>query len=277
MEGKYMTNSLSKFNHSLERKAFSIAINKFLKNLDDDKTNRTDYYLTLVDYAEKFWGKNGAKKESLDKVKAAFQSPDNRWVNFINKVIDESNPEYLHKMALNLGYEAFFRGTKMIRSNREKYGCNIPWLILFDPTMACNMHCVGCWSGTYGHKVRLSFEEMDKIVTQGKELGVYLYMMTGGEPMCAKNDILKLCEKHNVDISPVENDNPGLLHAKAGAIIAKEEYDTFDEDILNAIRWHTTGREEMSAVRQDDLRRHGICRCRTGKNTGQERAKEMVA
>ena len=192
-----MTNSLSKFNHSLEREAFSIAINKFLKNLDDYKTNRTDYYLTLVDYAEKFWGKNGAKKESLDKVRAAFQSPDNRWVNFINKVIDESNPEYLHKMALNLGYEAFFRGTKIIRSNREKYGCNIPWLILFDPTMACNMHCVGCWSGTYGHKVRLSFEEMDKIVTQGKELGVYLYMMTGGEPMCAKNDILKLCEKHN--------------------------------------------------------------------------------
>ena len=59
------------------------------------------------------------------------------------------------------------------------------------------MHCIGCWSGTYGHKANLTFEDMDKIVTEGKELGVYLYMMTGGEPMVRKADIIKLCEKHN--------------------------------------------------------------------------------
>ena len=38
---------------------------------------------------------------------------------------------------------------------------------------------------------------MDKIITQGKELGVYLYMLTGGEPLVRKKDILKLAEKHN--------------------------------------------------------------------------------
>ena len=79
----------------------------------------------------------------------------------------------------------------------SKYQCNIPWLILFDPTSACNMHCVGCWAGEYGHKNNLSFDDMDKIVTEGKELGVYLYMLTGGEPLVRKADILKLAEKHN--------------------------------------------------------------------------------
>lgn len=49
------------------------------------------------------------------------------------------------------------------------------------------MHCVGCWSGTYGHKSNLSFEDMDKIVTEGKALGSYLYMLTGGEPMVRKS------------------------------------------------------------------------------------------
>ena len=44
---------------------------------------------------------------------------------------------------------------------------------------------------------RQSYEDMDKIVTQGKELGTYLYFMTGGEPTVRKNDILKLAEKHN--------------------------------------------------------------------------------
>ena len=37
---------------------------------------------------------------------------------------------------------------------------------------------------------------MDRIVTQAKELGVYFYMFTGGEPLVRKDDILKLCEKH---------------------------------------------------------------------------------
>ena len=38
---------------------------------------------------------------------------------------------------------------------------------------------------------------MDSIVTQGKELGIYFYMMTGGEPMVRKKDIIELCRKHN--------------------------------------------------------------------------------
>lgn len=59
------------------------------------------------------------------------------------------------------------------------------------------MHCVGCWAGEYGHKNNLSFEDMDKIITEGKELGVYLYMLTGGEPLVRKADILRLAKKHN--------------------------------------------------------------------------------
>lgn len=113
-----------------------------------------------------------------------------------NRAIDETDPHVLQTTLLNFGYHAFVKGTKKVRNNREKYHCNIPWLILFDPTSACNMHCEGCWAGTYGNKHNLSFADMDKIVTQGKELGVYLYLLTGGEPLVRKNDILKLAEKH---------------------------------------------------------------------------------
>ncbi|MCR4694432.1 MAG: radical SAM protein [Pseudobutyrivibrio sp.] len=190
-----MATVLENISHSAQRQAFSVIVDKFLKHLDNCE-DRTETYVKLVDAAGKFYG-DGVKPETLDQVRKVVSDPNNKWVKFINHVIDEANPEYLKKMLLNLGYESFFRGTKTIRANREKYGCNIPWLILFDPTMACNMHCVGCWSGTYGHKANLSYEDMDKIVTEGKELGAHLYMMTGGEPMVRKADILKLCEKHN--------------------------------------------------------------------------------
>ncbi|WP_330376334.1 hypothetical protein [Butyrivibrio sp. AE3004] len=48
------------------------------------------------------------------------RDPDNRWVKFLNKVVDETDPHVAKMTMLNLGYEAFFRGTKMIRANREK-------------------------------------------------------------------------------------------------------------------------------------------------------------
>ena len=134
--------------------------------------------------------------ENYDRIKESILDKDNKYINIINDVIDETDPQYLGKVMLNLGYEAFLNGTRTIRKKREKYGCNIPWLILFDPTDACNMHCKGCWSGTYGHKDILDFDTMDKIVSEGKELGVYLYMMTGGEPLVRKDDILRLAEKH---------------------------------------------------------------------------------
>lgn len=57
---------------------------------------------------------------------------------------------------------------------------------------------------------------------------------------------LKICRKQNIRISSVEQANPFLLHAKLGAYIAEKKYQVEDEEILSAIRWHTTGKEAMS-------------------------------
>lgn len=79
---------------------------------------------------------------------------------------------------------------------REKYGCNIPWAILLDPTSACNLHCTGCWAAEYGHQLNLSYEDIDSIITQGTALGVHIYIYTGGEPLVRKRDLIRLCEAH---------------------------------------------------------------------------------
>lgn len=76
----------------------------------------------------------------------------------------------------------------------------MPWILLFDPTSACNLHCKGCWAAEYGNRLNLTYEEMDKLVTEGEELGIHWYMCTGGEPMCRKNDLLKLAAKHQSSV-----------------------------------------------------------------------------
>ena len=66
-----------------------------------------------------------------------------------------------------------------------------------DPTSACNLKCTGCWAADYGNKMNMSYETLDNIIGQGKALGTYMYLYSGGEPLVRKDDLLKLCEKHS--------------------------------------------------------------------------------
>ncbi len=59
---------------------------------------------------------------------------------------------------------------------------------------------------------------------------------------------LSICEKNNISVSKTEEKNPSLLHAKVGAYLAATKYDINNEEILNAIRFHTTGRPAMSLL-----------------------------
>ncbi len=70
---------------------------------------------------------------------------------------------------------------------------------------------------------------------------------------CAKclsnKKLISICEKNDLPISETERQNPAaLLHAKAGSFLAGVKYGVEDEDILNAIRYHTTGRPGMSSL-----------------------------
>ena len=69
---------------------------------------------------------------------------------------------------------------------------------------------------------------------------------------CAKcmdnNKKLRICEKNNLSCSSFEKSHPYLLHGKVGAYIAQTKLKIEDNDILQAITWHTTGRPDMSLL-----------------------------
>lgn len=179
--------------HAAGRAAFTKAIDIALKNKDKGWEQEVS---RLMDLMQKYM--SGEKLDvDYDKAKSMICNKDTTLNRYINKVLTEIDPHVLKTSALNLGFEAFFHGTRTIRKMREVHNCNVPWLILMDPTSACNLHCTGCWAAEYGNRLNLTFEEMDSVITQGKELGIYFYMFTGGEPLVRKADLIKLCEKHN--------------------------------------------------------------------------------
>ena len=156
------------------------------------KKNPQDNLVKLVDAVQRFAGTVFPAK-NFDKFREAATDPDNVYVQLLKRAINDLHPDVFNGMAMALGL-GVAAGTKTVRENREKYHCNIPFITLIDPTSACNLRCKGCWSAEYGHKLKLTYEEMESIVEQGRELGTHLYMFTGGEPLICKKEILRLCE-----------------------------------------------------------------------------------
>lgn len=69
---------------------------------------------------------------------------------------------------------------------------------------------------------------------------------------CAKyytgEEMIALCEEYGIELTDVERKNTALIHGKLGAYLAEKRYGVEDEEILMAIRYHTTGRPGMSKL-----------------------------
>ena len=56
------------------------------------------------------------------------------------------------------------------------------------------------------------------------------------------------CKKYNIKLTEVEKRNPFLIHSKLGAVYANKLYGIDDEEVISAIRFHTTGKPDMTLL-----------------------------
>ena len=169
-------------------------LKKVYDYIDKDPHARLPQVVSLI---EKFVPSGSSIDGTIKDVKEGLSDPDNNWNRFVMSLWDDVDDGARRAVFENFVVNGTFLETDVNESLQEKYDCNIPWTMLIDPTAACNLHCTGCWAAEYGNKLNLTFDEIDSIITQGKELGIYLYIYTGGEPLVRKKDIIALCEKHS--------------------------------------------------------------------------------
>lgn len=62
-----------------------------------------------------------------------------------------------------------------------------------------------------------------------------------------EEEVNKYCEENNVNLGEIKQ-YPKVIHSHVGSCIAKSQYGIEDEDMLNAIKYHTTGRPDMSML-----------------------------
>ncbi|MHB0897380.1 MAG: radical SAM protein [Spirochaetales bacterium] len=121
----------------------------------------------------------------------------NNWNRMIFSVLREIDPAFQKKFLTNLMLNAGFFSIVERLNVQKKEGCNIPWAILMDPTEACNLRCEGCWAADYASTASMELGQLDRIIREGKALGIYLYIFSGGEPLMRKADLFSLAEKHS--------------------------------------------------------------------------------
>ena len=98
----------------------------------------------------------------------------------------------------------------------------------------------------YNHSLGASksAKELAKIYGEDEEKAEFTGLIHDIAKEIPKESMLEYAKKYNVEIDEIEKVQIGLLHAKLGAIIAREEFGA-DEKIQNAIKYHTTGNKEM--------------------------------
>lgn len=177
---------------ALKDQITSYGIGKALDYLDGDfRTNAPK----LLDWLERFDRTQQATVYPV--VRKVLSDPGNNWNRQIAGLYQDIDAHQRKTLLRNLFINACVIGNRHRHEVMAREGCNVPWAILMDPTTACNLTCIGCWAADYGHKLRMSFETLDSIVEQGKAMGTYAYLFSGGEPLIRKKDIIRLWEKHS--------------------------------------------------------------------------------
>lgn len=175
----------------MKEKITKMTINKILDGIYKDPEHGME---KAMDFADTISLGNFATPRRL--IREMAMDPEGVYHPLVRRITEEYDPHVVRTIVTNFFVQATLTAWPKQEKARKKYQCNIPWAILMDPTSACNLQCKGCWAAEYGNKLNLTLEELDSIIEQGKELGVYMYLFSGGEPLVRKNDIITLCERH---------------------------------------------------------------------------------
>ena len=139
--------------------------------------------------------------------------------NIFLRVGKELSLPYKKKLIRNLIINQFIEGEGRRNTFRNSESW-VPNFVVISPTMKCNYHCTGCYSGLYTKRDELSEKELDDILRQCRDLGIYFIVISGGEPYIMKDVLFRLFKKYN-DMFFLTYTNGSLLDKAAARKLAK--------------------------------------------------------
>ncbi len=195
-------------------------------------------------------------------------------IEFPRRILRDLHPNQRDKWITNLAVNHLLAGTNKRKSWAEREGYYPPSTVVISPTMRCNLSCYGCYAGDYQKSLELSLDELDSVLTQMKEMGVYFAVISGGEPFF-KEDIFEVFTRHS-DMAFLVFTHGGLIDERlverlisVGNVMPAFSLEGFEKE-TDERRGPGHFRKVMRAM--DLLREAGISFCgsftQTSRNTG---------
>ena len=140
----------------------------------------------------------GKDEENLQRINTVYKYyNDMTSINeYVNNILKTTNKNCLNKLFTNFFGNAVWYGMPKRAKLLEEEGIKTPFVILISPSMRCNLRCRGCYASSYSKEDDITYEELDRIIGEAIEIGIYYFIILGGEPFFYK-DLLKIYEKYN--------------------------------------------------------------------------------
>ncbi|MBT1071463.1 radical SAM protein [Pelotalea chapellei] len=117
-------------------------------------------------------------------------------IEFPRRILRDLHPNQRDKWISNLAINHLLSGTNKRKEWADANGFYPPSTVVISPTMRCNLSCYGCYAGDYKKNLELSLDELDSILLQMKEMGIYFAVISGGEPFYM-DGIFEIFKKHS--------------------------------------------------------------------------------
>lgn len=114
---------------------------------------------------------------------------------YIQNILTQTNTKCLKRFVTNFFANAnWYAGAKR-KKFMEEENTKIPFVMLISPSMRCPLHCVGCYAANYSKEDDIPPKEVERLIREARDLGIYWVIVLGGEPFY--NDyLLDIYEKY---------------------------------------------------------------------------------
>ncbi len=145
--------------------------------------------------AEKFLAPNKEAKEMSASLKKAFLS-GHPATKLALETFSSLSKQCKKKFVENFVINAAVLGVQKRVALEHKNRFGLPGFFVISPTAKCNLNCIGCYAAEYAKSEGLAWEEVDRILKEAKDLGIYFITISGGEPFVWPH-LFRMLETHN--------------------------------------------------------------------------------
>ena len=207
---------------------------KVLSVLLELATNSSDETLLRMTHLMEMIPKKEYYKERIRWIRGLIKDKHPS-IEFPRRILRELHPNQRDKWISNLLVNHLLNGTNKRKEWSDLHGYYPPSTVVISPTMRCNLHCYGCYAGDYNNSLELSLAEIDSVLLQMKEMGVYFAVISGGEPFY-KEGIFEIFKKHS-DMAFLVFTHGGLIDeemvvklTKVGNVMPSFSLEGFERD-----------------------------------------------